>query len=69
MQGIWDTVTRPNLQIKGVEEGEEIQTKGIYNIFNRIITENLRKRESPRCRKFTEHQNHRTKKEKMPDIL
>jgi hypothetical protein len=37
---------RPNLQIMGVE-GEEIQTKGIDNLFKRIIAENfliLRKR-------------------------
>jgi hypothetical protein len=24
----------------GIEEGEEIQAKGIHNIFNKIITEN-----------------------------
>jgi hypothetical protein len=32
---------RPNLLVMGVEEGEEIQTKGIDNLFNRIIAENL----------------------------
>jgi hypothetical protein len=65
MQDIWDTIKRPNLQIMGVEEGKEIQTKGIDNLFNRIIAEkfpNLKK-ESPRCRKFTKHQTIRTKKE------
>jgi hypothetical protein len=25
----------------GIEEGEEVQAKGICNIFNKIITENL----------------------------
>jgi hypothetical protein len=25
----------------GIEEGEEVQTKGIHNIFNKIITENF----------------------------
>jgi hypothetical protein len=25
----------------GIEEGEEVQAKGIYNIFNKIITENF----------------------------
>jgi hypothetical protein len=25
----------------GTEEGEEVQTKGIHNIFNKIITENF----------------------------
>jgi hypothetical protein len=40
----------------GVEEAEEIQTKGTYNQFNRKIAENLPnpKKESPRCRNFTE---------------
>jgi hypothetical protein len=26
----------------GIEEGEEVQAKGIRNIFNKIITENFR---------------------------
>jgi hypothetical protein len=25
----------------GIEEGEEVQVKGIHNIFNKIITENF----------------------------
>jgi hypothetical protein len=25
----------------GIEEGEEVQTKGIHNIFNKIIKENF----------------------------
>jgi hypothetical protein len=29
------------LRIKGIEEGEEEQTKGIYKIFNKIITKNF----------------------------
>jgi hypothetical protein len=40
MQGIWDTMKRQNLQIMGVER-EELQTKGIDNLFNRIIVENF----------------------------
>jgi hypothetical protein len=28
---------RPNLQIMGIEEGQEVQTKGIDNLLNRII--------------------------------
>jgi hypothetical protein len=32
---------RPNLRITGIEEGEEVQAKGIHNIFNKIITENF----------------------------
>jgi hypothetical protein len=30
-----------NLRIMSIEEGEEVQTKGIHNIFNKIITENF----------------------------
>jgi hypothetical protein len=40
MQEISDTIKRPNLRIMGIEE-EEVQAKGMYNIFNKIITENL----------------------------
>jgi hypothetical protein len=46
-------------------EGEEIKTKGIDNLFNRIIAGkflNLAK-ESPRCRKLIEYQTLRTGKE------
>jgi hypothetical protein len=32
---------RTNLRIMGIEEGEEVQAKGIHNIFNKIITENF----------------------------
>jgi hypothetical protein len=41
MQDIWDTMKRPNLWIMDIEEGEEIQTKGIDNLSNRIIAENF----------------------------
>jgi hypothetical protein len=37
MKDIWDTMKRPNLWIMGVEEGEQIQTKGTDNQFNIII--------------------------------
>jgi hypothetical protein len=39
MQEITDSIKRPNLRIMGIEEGEEVQAKGICNIFNKIITE------------------------------
>jgi hypothetical protein len=29
------------MRIMGVEEGEEVQAKGIHNLFNKIITENF----------------------------
>jgi hypothetical protein len=41
MQELTNSIKRPNLRIMGVEEGEEVQAKGIHNIFNKIITENL----------------------------
>jgi hypothetical protein len=41
MQEFTDSIKRPNLRIMGTEEGEEVQAKGMCNIFNKIITENL----------------------------
>jgi archaeosine-15-forming tRNA-guanine transglycosylase len=32
---------RPNLRIMGIEEGKEVQAKGMHNIFIKIITENF----------------------------
>jgi hypothetical protein len=40
------TPSKPNLRVMGIEEGEEVQAKGIHNIFNKTITEyfpNLKK--------------------------
>jgi Mg2+ and Co2+ transporter CorA len=39
MQELTNSIKRPNLRIMGIEEGEEVQAKGIHNIFNKIITE------------------------------
>jgi type II secretory pathway component GspD/PulD (secretin) len=39
MQEITDSIKRPNLRIMGIEEGEEVQAKGMRNIVNKIITE------------------------------
>jgi chromosome segregation ATPase len=41
MQELSDSTKRPNLRIMGIEEGEQVQAKGICNIFNKIITENF----------------------------
>jgi hypothetical protein len=41
MQEFNDSIKRPNLRIMGVEEEEEVQTKGICNILNKIIAENF----------------------------
>jgi hypothetical protein len=34
MQELIDSVKRPNWRIMGMEEGEEVQAKGMCNIFN-----------------------------------
>jgi hypothetical protein len=36
MQELTDSIKRPNLRIMDIEEGEEVQAKGIHNIFNKI---------------------------------
>jgi hypothetical protein len=41
MQEFTNSIKTPNLRIMGIEEGEEVQAKGIHNIFNKIITENF----------------------------
>jgi chromosome segregation ATPase len=41
MQELTDSIKRPNMRIMGIEDKEEIQAKGMHNIFNKIITENL----------------------------
>jgi hypothetical protein len=41
MQEYSNSIKRPNLRIKSIEEGEEVHGKGIHNIFNKIITENF----------------------------
>jgi chromosome segregation ATPase len=41
MQELTDSIKRPHLRIMGIEEEEEVQAKGIRNIFNKIITENF----------------------------
>jgi hypothetical protein len=41
MQELTNCFKRPNLRIMDLEEGEEVQIKGIHIIFNKIITENI----------------------------
>jgi hypothetical protein len=41
MQELTNSIKRANLRIMGIEEGEEVQVKGIRNIFIKIITENF----------------------------
>jgi hypothetical protein len=40
MQELTNSIKRPNLRIISIE-GEEVHSKGIHNIFNKIITENF----------------------------
>jgi hypothetical protein len=42
MQELTDSIKRPNLRIMGIE-GEEVQAKGMCNIFNKIINRKLPK--------------------------
>jgi hypothetical protein len=41
MQEFSKSIKNPNLRIMDIEEGEKVQTKGISNIVNKIITENF----------------------------
>jgi hypothetical protein len=41
MQELTDSIKRPNLRIMRIKEGEEVQEKGICNIFNKIMTKNF----------------------------
>jgi hypothetical protein len=41
MQELTDSIKRPNLRILGIKEGEEVQAKGMCELFNKIIAENL----------------------------
>jgi hypothetical protein len=41
MQEFSNSIKTPNLRIMSIEEGEEVQAKGICNMFNKIITENF----------------------------
>jgi hypothetical protein len=41
MQELTNSIKRPNLRIMGIEEEEEVQSKGTCNIFNKIITKNF----------------------------
>jgi hypothetical protein len=41
MQELTNSIKRANLRIMGIEEGEEMQAKGICNIFNKITKENF----------------------------
>jgi predicted transcriptional regulator len=41
VQELSNFIKRQNLKVIHIEEGEEVQAKGIHNTFNKIITENF----------------------------
>jgi archaeosine-15-forming tRNA-guanine transglycosylase len=41
MQEFTNSIKSPNMRIMAIKEGEEVQAKGMHNIFNKIITENF----------------------------
>ena len=41
LQELWNNTKRPNLRIIGIEEGTEILTKGMNNLFNEMMSENF----------------------------
>jgi hypothetical protein len=41
MQELTNSIKISNLRIMGIEKREEVQVKGMHNIFNKIITENF----------------------------
>jgi archaeosine-15-forming tRNA-guanine transglycosylase len=49
MQELSNSIKRPNLRIMSSEEEKEVKTKGIYNIFNKIITKFPKSQESFAC--------------------
>jgi hypothetical protein len=69
MQELTDSIKRSNLRIMGIEEGEEVQTKEMHNIFNKIITEKFPKLCPFRYRRPPEHQTDLTKIELPHGIL
>jgi hypothetical protein len=71
MQELTDSIKRPNLRIMGIEE-EEMQAKGMHNIFNKIITEkspNLEKSMLIQMQRPPENQTDQTKIELPHGIL
>jgi hypothetical protein len=71
IQDLTKSIKRRNLRIMGTEE-EEVQAKGIRNIFNKIVTENfpnLEKTMPSKYREPPEHQTEFTKIELPYNIL
>jgi hypothetical protein len=72
MEKLCNSIKRPNLPIMDIKEGEEVQAKGICNIFNIIIAENFPNLEKVlpfSYRKPPGHQIDMTKTEPIHSIL
>jgi hypothetical protein len=70
MQELTDSIKRPNLKIMAIEKGEEVQAKGMHNIFNKIKTENFPNLEKTMpIQKQEELQTDLTKRKLSHDIL
>jgi hypothetical protein len=41
IQELTNSIKRPNLRIMGIEEGEQVQAKGMCYIFNKVISKNF----------------------------
>jgi hypothetical protein len=46
MQELSNSIKRPNLRIMSIEEGKEVQAKGIHSIFNKITEKIPKSQES-----------------------
>jgi hypothetical protein len=57
------SIKRPNLRIMGIEEGEEVKTKRIHNIFKKIIKRKFPKSRESFAHSGTGHQTDLTKVE------
>jgi hypothetical protein len=71
MQELSNSIKRPNKRIMGIK-GEEVQAKGIFNMFNKIIAENfpnLKKVLPFRYRKPSRHQRDFIKIEPLHGML
>jgi hypothetical protein len=60
IQELTDSIKRPNLRIMGIEEEEEMQAKGMCNILNKMITENIPNLEKTMPIQVKEPPEHRT---------
>jgi hypothetical protein len=71
MQELTDSIKTPNLRMMGIEEGEEVQVKGLHNIFNKITENfpNVEKSIPIQCKRTPEHQTDQTKIELPHGIL